>query len=115
MEIIDAQVHANQFGIDTAVGIMDALGVNGAVIDEWPWVQFRLPNGAWRHEFPKAQAFVRAHPSRFAYVGRVDPLDPEMKDIMVDMRDWPGLLALRVDRPEPEELANDRYDEFFKS
>ena len=33
MEIVDAQVHANHRGLDQSVVIMDALGVNAAVIE----------------------------------------------------------------------------------
>ena len=36
MEIVDAQVHANQRGLDHSVVIMDALGVTAAIIDVWP-------------------------------------------------------------------------------
>jgi hypothetical protein len=36
MEIVDAQIHANHRGIDQSIAIMDAVGVNAAVIDIWP-------------------------------------------------------------------------------
>ncbi len=36
MEVIDSQVHANQRGIDRSIAIMDAVGVDAAVIDIWP-------------------------------------------------------------------------------
>ena len=35
MDIVDAQVHSNLLGLDTTLGIMDALGIQSLVIDEW--------------------------------------------------------------------------------
>jgi hypothetical protein len=51
MEIVDSQVHANHRGIDQSIAIMDAVGVQAAVIDIWPPVRRKLPNGVTRFEY----------------------------------------------------------------
>src|SRR5260370_11412860 len=51
MEVIDSQVHANQRGIDQSIAIMDAVGVDAAVIDIWPPVRRTLPNGVHRFAY----------------------------------------------------------------
>ena len=43
MEVIDSQVHANQRGIDQSIAIMDAVGVDAAVIDIWPPIRRNCP------------------------------------------------------------------------
>jgi len=52
MEIVDAQVHANHRGIDYSIAIMDAVGVDAAVIDIWPPARRNLPDGVMRFEYP---------------------------------------------------------------
>ena len=71
MGIVDSQVHLNRFGsrwretdpnliVDYAVAAMDAVGIDGVVIDEWAEFdpQHRhlpgtvLPNGAMRGQYP---------------------------------------------------------------
>ncbi len=35
MDIVDAQVHANMLGTEVTLAIMDALGVQGVLFDEY--------------------------------------------------------------------------------
>ena len=92
MEIVDAQVHANHRGIDQSIAIMDAVGVDAAVIDIWPPVRRKLPNGVMRFEYPFGEEAVARFPGRFAYVARFDPNDPEIDDLMAQVRKAPGRL-----------------------
>jgi predicted TIM-barrel fold metal-dependent hydrolase len=119
MDIVDAQVHLNRFGshwrntapdviIDYAVAAMDALGIDGIVIDEWAGfdAQHRhlpasiLPNGAIRGHYPLSQRAVALHPDRFAYVARIDPNDPELEVLLDRLDALPGVVALSIDMPE---------------
>ena len=90
MEIVDAQVHANHRGIDQSIAIMDAVGVDAAVIDIWPPVRRKLPNGVMRFEYPFGEEAVARFPGRFAYIARFDPGDPEIDDLMAQVRKAPG-------------------------
>jgi hypothetical protein len=90
MEIVDAQVHANHRGIDQSIAIMDAVGVDAAVIDIWPPVRRKLPNGVMRFEYPFGEEAVARFPGRFAYIARFDPNDPEIDDLMPQVRKAPG-------------------------
>jgi predicted TIM-barrel fold metal-dependent hydrolase len=99
MEIVDAQIHANHRGIDQSIAIMDAVGVNAAVIDIWPPVRHKLPNGITRFEYPFGEEAVARFPERFAYVVRFDPNDLEIDDLMAQVRRAPGRLCTRIASP----------------
>jgi hypothetical protein len=122
MEIVDAQVHANHRGIDQSIAIRDAVGVNAAVIDIWPPVRRKLPNGVMCFEYPFGEEAVARFPGRFAYIARFDPSDPEIDDLMAQVRKAPGRtvsaslpvsiskLCVRVDTsgswPRPARMAS---------
>ncbi|MBV9582677.1 MAG: amidohydrolase [Chloroflexi bacterium] len=141
MDIVDAQVHLNRLGrdwehtpaevvVDHAVVAMDALGLSAVLIDEWTgfdnpvtkhghlpgqW----LANGAMRGHQPFSEIAVRLHPDRFAYIARIDPIDPDLDALMADVRNRPGALCLRiVPIPEAGELdlyASGGFDAMFAS
>jgi L-fuconolactonase len=96
MEVIDSQVHANQRGIDQSIAIMDAVGVDAAVIDIWPPVRRKLPNSANRFEYAFAEEAVARFPNRFAYIARFDPNDPELDDLMAQVGKAPGRICTRI-------------------
>jgi len=124
MDIVDSQVHLNRFGrhwqntnpdviVDYAVAAMDALGIDGIVIDEWAGfdAQHRhlpgtvLPNGAMRGQYPFAKRAVALHPDRFSYVARIDPNDPEIEALVDQIHRLPGIVALSIDMPETRDAA----------
>ena len=45
-------------GFDQSIAIMDALGVDAAVIDIWPPVRRKLPSGVMRLEYPFGEEAV---------------------------------------------------------
>jgi L-fuconolactonase len=96
MEIVDAQVHANHRGLDQSVLIMDALGVNAAIIDVWPPERTKLPNGVNRYTYKFAEEAVSRFPHRFAYVVRFDPNDREVEEPIAHLREKPNLLCIRI-------------------
>jgi predicted TIM-barrel fold metal-dependent hydrolase len=115
MEVFDSQVHANQISprwttapliecVDAAVAAMDAVGIATVLIDEFSGFdpQGRVlpghegPNGAWRSTQPFAELAVSIHPRRFAFVTRVDRLDPELDRFVGEVPHRPGCVALRV-------------------
>lgn len=103
-EVVDAQVHLNSLPLDTALTVMDAVGVDAVVIDEFTGFDpagrvepgFELDGGAWRYTAQYSEEAVAAHPERFAFVTRLDPADPELDDRMARLHDRPGCRALRL-------------------
>jgi predicted TIM-barrel fold metal-dependent hydrolase len=127
MDIVDAQVHLNRLGsdwgrtdprliVDYAIVTMDALGLDAVLIDEWAGFDnpitkrghlpgHFLPNGAMRGAHPFSEKAIELHPDRFAYVARIDPLDPDLEDLMAGVHQKPGAVCLRiVPIPEAGEL-----------
>jgi predicted TIM-barrel fold metal-dependent hydrolase len=124
MDVVDSQVHLNRFGsrwrdtapdliVDYAVAAMDAVGIDGIVIDEWAGFDAEhrhlpgtvLPNGAIRGHYPFSQRAVALHPDRFAYVARIDPNDPEIEILVNQIHGTPGVVALSIDMPETREAT----------
>jgi len=114
MDIVDAQVHFNRFGaLESGLAVMDAVGVNALLYDEyWEFdARFRilpgyeLPNGAFRHVFPLAEAAALLHPERFAYLVRFDRRDPDLDTLISTIRTMPQRKALRVVPWTPEGFA----------
>jgi predicted TIM-barrel fold metal-dependent hydrolase len=115
MKIIDGQLHANQIGprwqeadleatLDATVVAMDAVGVHGAVLDEFTGLDDRfhmLPgsyhaNGAWRPERPFSELAVARYPDRFVWLSRVDHKDPALEEMVAGLRRKPGCVGIRV-------------------
>jgi predicted TIM-barrel fold metal-dependent hydrolase len=100
MKLIDAQIHlwgsglpSNQahrqvtsFTAAEAIAMMDAAGVDGAVIHPPHW-------DPGSHDL--ALAAVRDYPGRFAIMGSLPLDDPESKSRIATWRDQPGVLGLR--------------------
>jgi L-fuconolactonase len=104
MDIVDAQVHANVLGTEVTLAIMDALGIQGVLFDEYLTTAddgalhpgYRLANGAFRNVGPNAEAAALRHPERFAFLMRVDPLDPGIESWIETLAAAPGFKALRT-------------------
>jgi len=107
MDIVDAQVHVGRGKIDATLEAMDALGIRSVVIDEFwgtgPGTHFshidpghRLPNGAWRATWPTAMEAAQCHPGRFAFLARIDPLDPQLESVMRVAGSTPNCCAFRL-------------------
>jgi len=96
MDIVDAQVHATHRGIEPSIAIMDALGVNAAIIDVWPPERTKLPNGLYRYTYKFAEEAVSRFPDRFAYIVRFDPNDQEVEGPISQLRQAPNRLCLRI-------------------
>jgi predicted TIM-barrel fold metal-dependent hydrolase len=135
LEIVDGQVHPNRIGpqwqeagpdvlVDATVAAMDAVGVQAALLDEyvgWTEAGGIIPghdvDGVWRADYPVTSRAVERFPDRFAYCARVDRKDPEMADLIADLRRHPGRCSLRwcppVEAGEWEPFAAGEYDAFF--
>ena len=104
MDIVDAQVHANMLGTEVTVAIMDALGIQAVLFDEFEAAAddgalhpgYRLANGAFRNVGPNAEAAALRHPDRFAFLIRVDPTDPDIECWIQTLTAAPGFKALRI-------------------
>lgn len=115
MEIVDGQLHANQFGpnweaadlettLTATIIAMDAVGVGAAIIDEYTGRDDKfnmLPghyhsNGAYRPDRPFSRLAVETYPDRFAWISRVDPADSEMDAVVGGLRSQPGCVGIRV-------------------
>jgi len=107
MDIVDAQIHMGPGEIDATLQAMDALGIRSLIIDElWQMRPsghpthlqpgYRLANGAWRTAAPVAVQASLAHPERFSFLVRIDPLDPELESVMRVVGSTPGARAFRL-------------------
>ncbi len=136
MEVVDTQVHLNRLLgdwesadngdlIERSLCAMDAVGVDAALIDErtfhvpgGPERDMRiLPNGAIQYLTPFGEMAVERHPDRFAYLSRIDRRDPDYRDRMVEVRDKPGAVCLRVQptRGEAEPFARGDYIDYLEA
>jgi L-fuconolactonase len=112
MLIVDAQVHiwgANTpqrpwparhaphrpepFGADELLREMNAAGVDAAIIVPPGWEGDRNDLGL---------EAARLHPTRFAVMGRLDPLAPESRRALSRWRSQPGMLGLRFTFHTPQ-------------
>ena len=113
MDIVDSQIHSNVLGTETTLAIMDAIGIQAAVIDEYLRPDengsllpgYRLAHGGFRPVGPSAEAAAMAHPDRFAYLMRIDPSDTEVEGWIETLALSPNLRALRVIVFTPTEAA----------
>ena len=113
MDIVDAQVHVNVLGTEVTLAIMDALGIQGVLFDEYLTAAddgalhpgYRLPNGAFRSVGPNAEAAALRHPDRFAFLMRVDPLDPGIEGWIETLATAPGFKALRTSSQSVTDVA----------
>jgi L-fuconolactonase len=104
MDIVDAQVHANMLGTEVTLAIMDALGVQGVLFDEYQRTDgdgaaqpgYRLADGTFRPIGPNAESAALRHPERFAFLMRVDPRDPGIEGWIETLATAPGFKALRT-------------------
>jgi hypothetical protein len=116
MDIVDTQVHANRISslwqtaepaeiINFTIAAMDAVGVDATLILEqgMPNLQSQsdphvtlFPNNVRRYDHHFSELAVRMYPSRFGYVYRIDPLDPEATDLLADVRNTPGGLCTHI-------------------
>lgn len=101
--ILDAQIHIGPGGIAEVLAAMDALGIGGALIDEY-WLRsfanephHKLPGGIERPVCPTAELAAQLHPQRFSWLLRVSQGDPEAGSIIRQVRDAPFGRALRID------------------
>ena len=104
MDIVDAQVHANVLGTEATLAVMDALGIQGLLFDEYqtttedgaPQPDYRLADGTFRPVGPNAEAAALRHPERFAFLIRVDLRDPGIEGWIETLAAAPGFKALRT-------------------
>lgn len=120
MDIVDGQIHMGPGGIAEVLAAMDALGIKGALVDEYWLRSFAnephhvLPGSGYRPVCPTAEIAGQLHPDRFAWLLRVHRLDPEHAAVIRQVRDAPAGKALRIDPGmSPDEmrlLASGGYD-----
>lgn len=130
MDIVDTQVHLFlTMDDDTAIQVMDALGIASALIDEaWDFGDhsiphsanpaYRLPSGHYRAISPGGQKAAMRRPDRFSYLLRINPEDPEMEGWMEQAAATPGFRAFRHVSMGPAEEAAAAAGErmaFFKA
>ena len=126
MDIVDTQVHMGPGGAEARLAAMDALGVASVLIDEWwgGWwgtkpgePAYCVGNGAVRTTSPTAELASWTYPGRFSYLVRVDPEDPEIRNVVRFARDSSFARALRIATPLPRSqlavFADGGYDSIF--
>jgi L-fuconolactonase len=61
MDIVDAQVHANVLGTEATLAVMDALGIQGLLFDEY---QTTTEDGALQPGYPESLTSTEDAPTR---------------------------------------------------
>jgi predicted TIM-barrel fold metal-dependent hydrolase len=125
MDIVDAQVHLFMTMNDAeALKVMDALGIQSALIDE-VWAHssdlplmpgYELPGGVWRPTAPGGMVASMRYPDRFSYLLRVDPDDPDIDTVVSHVARSPGGRAVRLNAQTPKEVSaarDGRRADFF--
>ena len=113
MDIVDGQVHSNVLGAEATLAIMDAIGIQSVLIDEYLAPDekasllpgYRFPGGEFRPIGPGAEAAALAYPDRFQFLMRIDPSDPAPEAWIETLKVSPNLKALRVIIFTPAERA----------
>lgn len=80
-------IHGPEFSLEQATSLMDANGVQGAVLVPPSW------NG-WDNEYSLKAA--RQFPKRFGVMGRFDITAPDAREKLRIWREQPGMLGVRV-------------------
>jgi len=104
MEVIDTLVHLNDGGVEGALNIMDAVGVDAVVLDEWSGFAPNgvsrphrvLPNGALRWVYPFSQEATRLYPGRFKYNVKIDRNDPDWRELVLGAAADPHKVSIRI-------------------
>jgi predicted TIM-barrel fold metal-dependent hydrolase len=122
MDIVDSQVHLGPGGADKMLSAMDAIGIKSVLIDEW-WMGtagdpgYRVGSQGFRTTSPTAELAAWTYPGRFAYLIRVDRLDPDMRTVVRLARDSRHVRALRIspgmNRAEIQAFAAGEFDGVF--
>ncbi len=128
LDIVDGQVHANLIGTEVSLGIMDALGIQAMLIDEYIEASsdgsispdYKLADGTYRPIAPSAEAAAYAYPERFSYLMRINPLDPDPEPWLKILKISPNFRAIRTgcgpgDSPESRALEGGGFDRLFQS
>lgn len=102
-DVVDGQIHMGPGRIEEVLAQMNAIGIAGAVIDEY-WIRsfanephFALESGVQRPVNPTAQLACLLHPDRFSYILRVARDDPEYASVIRQVRDAPSGRGLRLE------------------
>ena len=121
LDIVDAQAHIGPGQIEGTLSAMNALGIRGLLIDEY-WVEnpFRydphevLEGGVIRPICPTAEEASEQYPDRFAWVLRINPLDPGFREQVRKVQDSRGGKAVRLipgmDPRQVRAFAEGEYD-----
>lgn len=99
---------ATPVGADEVLRWMDAGGVDRAIIVPPSWEGDRND---------LAVAAARAHPDRFAVMGRIDPKAPDLTAQLARWREQPGMLGVRLALHTPElrqPFLEGRYDGLWR-
>ncbi|QZH60909.1 amidohydrolase [Mycolicibacterium farcinogenes] len=115
MPVIDSQLHANRYGakwqsldfattVEIVIGAMDAVGVDGAVVDEFTALgaQGQMEpgvvedDGVWRPRRPFSKLATELYPDRFKYLGRADLDDPQLVREIEKYVSDPGFAGIRL-------------------
>lgn len=124
MDIVESQHHMfHIMGIEQSLAAMDAIGISGAVVDEYwhhrdgvPMPAHILGGGIYRPFVAGAELASSLHPDRFCHSLRIHPEDPMLATVVQIARAHPGLRALRCDasnKPQQRQLADGAYADLF--
>jgi|GEM_PF-69967 len=122
LDIVDSQIHLMlEPTVSGTLAAMDALGIRSVILDEFwefdaeglaqPCV--RLDNQEVRPIAVHALGAAMMHPSRFAFVQRVNRNDPELDKLIPLLKSTPGCVGIRIvlsSRNERTQFAEGGWD-----
>ena len=86
---------------------MDTVGVEAAVVDIYPPDTQVGDDGITRYDLRLAQTTIERFPGRFAFMGRVDPADPDLDAIVKRFAETPDLVCVRTSERAGLEAGRD--------
>lgn len=124
-DIVDTQFHLGpQHDAKASLAAMDALGIRAALVDElWgfdrqgrPQPSATLEDGGYRSLSPLGMAATLEHPTRLAFIQRIELGDPLLLPRIRLLAHTPGCRSLRINLfsdTDRQALADGRWDEAF--
>lgn len=123
--IIDTQIHMGPGGIEETLAVMDAMGIQSVLIDEFwlPGTDYKphhdLANRSIRPVNPTAELAAQLYPERFGWVLRVERNDPEYASIIRMVDDAPAGRGIRIipgmTLKDTEAFAKGEYDPILEA
>lgn len=112
MDIVDSQIHLFlTMDAAAALAVMDSLGIQAALIDEFwgyegdqPMPGYQTEDGVFRPRAPGATMASLRHPDRFSWLLRIHMFDKDFEALMAEVKASPHGRAVRLEARSEREV-----------